>query len=50
VEWLTLTFDTSPRGILILIFKTLLTTAITWRAYIDSGGNPEAPKPEEPKQ
>ena len=49
VEWLTLTFDTSPRGILILLFKTLLTTAITWRAYIDSGGNPTPPKPEDPK-
>ena len=46
VEWLTLTFDTSARGILILLTKTILTAAITWRAYIDSGGNPQEPPPD----
>ena len=44
-EWLTLTFDTSLRGLLILLFKVLLIAATTWRAYIDTGGNPAPPKP-----
>ena len=42
-EWLTLTYDTSSRGILILLFKALLIAATTWRAYIDNGGNPTPP-------
>lgn len=48
IKWLTLTYDTSLRGVLILAFTTALTTAITWRAYIDNGGNPPPPKPAAP--
>lgn len=49
VKWLTLTFDTSPRGILILLFETVLTALTTWRAYMDSGGlPPKTPAPTEP--
>jgi hypothetical protein len=37
-EWITNTFDLTPRGLLILTCKTLLTMVITTRAYLDSGG------------
>lgn len=49
VEWLTLTFDTSTRGILILVAKTVLSAAITARAYIDTGGRMGEPKVEDPE-
>jgi hypothetical protein len=48
VKWLTLTFDTSPRGLAILAFETLLTALTTWRAYMDSGGLPPKTLPAEP--
>lgn len=35
IDWLTLQFDTSLRGLLILGSKTLLTFCITTRAYLD---------------
>lgn len=40
IEWLTLTFDTSARGLGILFSKAVLSACITARAYIDSGGKP----------
>jgi hypothetical protein len=46
VEWLTLTYDVSPRGLSILAAKTLLSAAVTARAYIDSGGKPSEPEPQ----
>ena len=39
INWLTLTFDCSPRGALILLAKATLTACITARAYIDNGGD-----------
>lgn len=51
VDWLTLTFDMSPRGLAILTTKTVLAACITARAYLDTGGKPsdqndtEKPKP-----
>lgn len=35
LDWLTLQFDTTPRGLLILGAKTLMTICITTRAYLD---------------
>lgn len=35
MEWLTLSFDTSPRGLSMLAVKTLITMCITTRAYLD---------------
>jgi len=43
VNWLTLTFDLSPRGIAIIAAKVTLAGAINWRAFIDGAG--KAPPP-----
>lgn len=43
INWLTLTFDTSPRGIAILAATVTLTAAITWRSYIDGTGKTPSP-------
>lgn len=44
IEWIVLTWDVSPRGLFILLFKSLLGACITMRAYIDTGKPPEEPK------
>ena len=38
-NWLTLTFDLSLRGVLILIAKTFYAMCLTTRAYVDNGGD-----------
>jgi len=43
INWLTLTFDMSPRGIAILAAKVTLTAAINWRAFIDGAGKTPPP-------
>lgn len=48
IEWLTLTFDTSIRGILILVTKSVLTAAITAKAYVDPGTLDKDEKKDEP--
>lgn len=45
LQWLTLTFDTSPRGLLILSVKVLLAGATVARSYIDNNGKPDETKP-----
>lgn len=45
INWLTLTFDLSPRGIAILIAKLTLAACITWRAFIDANGKQEEEQP-----
>lgn len=46
VNWLTLTFDWTPRGVAIVTCKVLLAACINWRAFIDGAGKPV--KPDEP--
>lgn len=38
IDWLTLEFDWSPRGISIISAKITLAAAINWRAFIDGAG------------
>lgn len=45
VNWLTLTFDWSPRGVAILASKLILAAAINWRAFIDGAGKTPPPEP-----
>lgn len=48
-NWLTLTFDWSPRGVAIITSKVILAACINWRAFIDgagkTAGKDESPAP-----
>lgn len=42
-NWLTLTFDWSPRGVAIVSCKVILAACINWRAFIDGAGKNNEP-------
>lgn len=40
ISWVTLTWDLTPRGLIIIASSLVLTGAVNWRAFIDTHGKP----------